>query len=377
LTERDGEQRGADAEQRHDHECGEYENERSGARTAKGDGSSVPRPPEATATGRVQSCTAVQSEGAVARYAPAALVAALLAVTAVAFVTTERLKLTPSPIVGTRVDKVFSPVCDCDTDNATVSFRLRERDVVSLEIVDGGGTRVSELARAQPEPSGRVTFFWDGRDDAGRVVPEGAYRPRVELHRERRTITLPNPIRVDVTPPHVRLVSVRPRVFSPDGDKRGDRVIVRFRSDERASGSLLVDAVQRVRLRAKKRVGRIDWFGLVDDTPVDAGAYGLSVIARDAAGNVGGPTREVTVVARYVALGRDLIETTAGARFAVLVSSDAGRVEWKLGARRGLAKPGTLRLRAPVLPGRYTLTVAANGNRDRAAVLVRPREEPE
>jgi hypothetical protein len=313
----------------------------------------------------------------VARYAPAALVALLLAATAAAFVITERLKLTPSPIIGTRVDKVFSPVCDCDTDTATITFRLRQRDVVSVSIVDQDGDRVRELARAQPAARGPVTDFWDGRDDDARVVPEGAYLPRVELQRERRTITLPNPIEVDVTPPRVTLVSVRPRVFSPDGDKRVDRVIVRYRTDERASASLLVDGVQRVRQRGRRREGRIDWFGTVEGVPIPQGTYRLSVIARDAAGNIGGPTREVPVVARYVVLGRDVVETTAGGRFAVFVSSDAARVEWTLGRRTGTARPGTLRLDAPLVPGRYTLTVTANGYRARAAVLVRRPETAE
>ncbi len=50
-------------------------------------------------------------------------------------------------------------------------------------------------------------------------MPEGRYRPRVHLASERRTIVLPNPIRVDVTPPQIELRSLRPRVFSPDGDR--------------------------------------------------------------------------------------------------------------------------------------------------------------
>lgn len=305
------------------------------------------------------------------------LVAALLAATAVAFVTTERLKLTPNPILGPRVDKVFSPVCDCDTDTASISFRLRRADVLTVHVVDGRGRAVRELARRQPAGREPVTFFWDGRDELGAVVREGAYRPRVELQRERRTITLPNPIVVDTTPPRVRLVSVRPRVFSPDGDKRADRVIVRFRADERASGSLLVDGESRVRLRGRRKEGRIDWFGVIDGKPAAQGTYRVSVIARDAAGNVGGPTRAVQVVARYLVLGRDEIETAPGARFAVRISSDVARVAWKLGDRVGTARPGTLRLRAPLVPGRYTLTVTANGYRDRAAVFVRrPEEQP-
>ena len=43
------------------------------------------------------------------RLAPAALVAALLVATSAAFVVTEKLKLTRNPIVGPRVDKIFSP----------------------------------------------------------------------------------------------------------------------------------------------------------------------------------------------------------------------------------------------------------------------------
>jgi hypothetical protein len=52
------------------------------------------------------------------------------------------------------------------------------------------------------------------------------------------------------------------------------------------------------------------------------------------------------------------------------VLSDAARVHWKLGKRTGISRPGTLKLRAPLQPGRYTLTVTANGFSDRAAVVV-------
>ena len=55
------------------------------------------------------------------RLAPAVLVAALLVATSAAFVVTEKLKLTRNPIVGPRVDKIFSPTCDCATDSATIA----------------------------------------------------------------------------------------------------------------------------------------------------------------------------------------------------------------------------------------------------------------
>jgi len=289
----------------------------------------------------------------------------------VAFVYTEKLKLTPSPILGPQIDKVFSPVCECDTDTATISFRLRSRDRLTVDMIDEDGDSVRTLVQDSPTPRGRVTIYWNGRDDSASIVPEGSYRPRVHLAAERRTIVLPNPIRVDVTPPRVELVALSPRVFSPDGDGRADRVVARYTVDERASVLLYVDGAQRVRKRGQQKAGRIEWFGLLDGEPQPQGVYRLSLGARDAAGNLGPPTPERPVVIRYVALGRERIEVVAGARFAVLVLSDAARVDWRLGARSGVARPGTLRLRAPLQPGRYTLTVSANGFDSRAAVLVR------
>jgi hypothetical protein len=218
---------------------------------------------------------------------------------------------------------------------------------------------------------GRFTTFWDGRDDGDRVVAEGTYRPEVKLLGERRTIVLPNPIRVDTTAPVVALVSARPRVFSPDGDGRRDRVAVRYRSDGPARVALYVDGVRRVQKRGQQEEGRIEWNGRTDGTSLPPGVYALDLRATDAAGNESEPSRAVDVVIRYVALGRDRIETLPGARFSVLVLSDARRVEWRLGARGGTARPGTLRLRAPLQPGRFTLVVTANGFDARAAVLVR------
>ena len=156
------------------------------------------------------------------RVAPALLVAALLAATSAAFVVTEKLKLTRSPIIGPTVAKVFSPTCDCGTASADIRFRLRTPDRVSVEIIDSGGDVVRELARDRPQSRRFVTYVWDGRDDAGRVVDEGTYRPRIHLDRQRRTIVMPNRIRVDTTAPRVVSFTARPLVISPDGDGRSD-----------------------------------------------------------------------------------------------------------------------------------------------------------
>lgn len=308
---------------------------------------------------------------AVARYAPAALVAALLAATAIAFAYTESLKLTPSPILGTEVTKRFSPVCECDTDIAVIAFRLRKADRLDVEIIDGGGDVVRQLARGEAYPRGPVALVWNGRDDANAIVREGTFRARVRLARQHRTIRLPNPIVVDTIPPKLTLTRLSPRVFSPGADNRNDRVVVGYRIDEPAQVSLFVDGIRAVLKKGQKTEGTIDWAGTRGGLALPKGSYRLRLTATDVAGNEAHPNRPRLVVIRYVALGRTRIEATPGSRLAVLVLSDAPRVEWKLGSRTGTAKPGTLRLRAPLQPGRFTLTVIANGRSARAAVFVR------
>jgi hypothetical protein len=313
---------------------------------------------------------------AVARFAPAALIAVLLVATAAAFAYTERLKLTPSPIFRTRVDKLFSPTCECATDSLKIRFRLRARDRITVAIVDRRGKVVRTLVEDRAQSRGGVTVLWNGRDDLGGVVSDGSYKPRVKLALNRRTITLPNRIVVDTTAPHVELRRFTPRVFSPDGDGRADRVRLTYRLSERARVSLYVDGERAVLKKGSKTDGTLDWFGKVDGQSAATGVHRLVLVARDLAGNLSSQTPAKRVVLRYVSLGRKRIVVNAGGRFALFVSADARLVEWHLGARVGQARPGTLHLQAPLQPGRYTLTLREHGHAVRAAVIVRPAPQP-
>ena len=299
------------------------------------------------------------------------LVVALLAATAAAFALTEVLKLQKSPITGTKVDSVLSPVCVCPTDEAVIRFKLREGDVVDVAIIDSRGEVVNTLASGSAFPAGRVTLRWDGRSDEGTVLPEGEYRPRVHLREANFTIEMPNEMRIDVTRPVVGSVRVSRRVFSPDGDGRADGIRVAYELSEEAKGLLFVNGRRRVETKFARLEGRLDWYGKADGRSLPAGRYALTVSARDPAGNVAQQTQPEAVRIRYVVLGRTRVEVGAGARFAVRVSSDAAEVRWRLAGRSGTAAPGTLRLRAPRQKGRFTLTVSANGYSARAAVFVR------
>ena len=296
------------------------------------------------------------------------LVVALLGGTAAAFAVTQGLKIEPSPILAPRIAKVFSPVCDCDTRVAAIQFRLRKPDRVRLEIVRGD-TVVRTLVPGRRLRRGRVSYTWNGRDDQGRFVPQGVYKPRVHLADQHRTIDLPNEMRVDTTAPAITLVSVAPREFSPDGDGRADGVVVSYRTSEAAHGILLVDGTRVVFTRRQLQRSRLTWNGRVDGKALRPGVHRLQLAAADRAGNISSPGKPFDVVLRYVALSRDRIVVKAGTRFGVRVSADA-RVHWRLGARAGTAKPGLVVLRAPGKPGRVPLVVWVGDHQARAVVIV-------
>jgi len=306
----------------------------------------------------------------VSRWPQLLVVLVLLGATAAAFAVTERLKLERSPITGTQVDRVFSPVCDCSHDVAVISFVLRRRETVTLDVLDKHGRSIRTIVRKRREPAGRVDYTWDGRDNLDRVVPEGVYRPRVQLERNGRTIVLPNPIRVDTTAPVITLVRVFPRVFSPDGDGRRDRVTASYRINERARAVMLVDARQRVLSKFRRLEGKLVWFGRVDGRTVRPGIYEIRLRAVDRAGNRSQRTRAVPVRVRFVELSRERIVAVAGKRFSVRVRTDAEEYGWLFAGRRGVGRRQVLVLRAPETPGPYSLFVTVGGRAARAAVEV-------
>jgi hypothetical protein len=303
----------------------------------------------------------------VVRFLPTLVVLALLGCTAAAFAVTEGLKLQKSAIANTKVDKVVAPDSVL-AKKASIRFVLRKPDRVTVEIVNGSGAVVRTLARSRRVAKGLERFSWNGRDDNGEVVPDGTYRPRVHLPREHRTILLPNPIRMDATPPLIRLVSVRPKVFSPDGDARKDFPRILYRTSERARAVVYVNGEQRAIVKRYVRAGKYDWRGRAVRR-LAPGRYRIRLRALDLATNLGPPSRAVTVIVRYVELRPHTLRLKTGARFRVRVLTDAKRYTVHLGSLHARRSARVLVLRAPK-PGRYVLRVAANGHTARAILTV-------
>jgi hypothetical protein len=292
------------------------------------------------------------------------LVLGLLGGTAAAFAVTERLKLVPSPIVAPKVTKAFSPVCrgGCTTREAEISFELRDGDRLTVSIIDENEREVARLADGERSPQGPVAFRWDGRG-AG----EGRYRARVHLANARRTIDIPNEMRLDTTPPTLTVERIWPTVFSPDGDGRADKVRAEYSLSERASVSLHHGDDTPV-VSPPRTTGKIEWYarGLLP------GLYVVSLSATDLAGNTTARLVGVTEVRlRYVELSPRRIVVPAGVRFGVRVSTDAERYRWRLGSRTGTSTGRTLALVAPERSGRYTLAVSYGDHRDAIPIFVR------
>jgi flagellar hook capping protein FlgD len=297
-----------------------------------------------------------------ARTISTALVVCLLGGTAAAFAVTQGLKSQSSPIVDTHVDKLVSPSSGL---KATIAFRLREADAMTVAVVDDGGDVVRTLQRRRRVSRGRFEFSWNGRDDAGVALPEGDYRPRIRLADERTTTTLPNDIELDTTPPSFEFGAVRPRVISPDGDGRAEAVKIRYSSGERVHALLFVDGKRRYRSRARES-GVIRW-----GEPLRPGRYRLQIAAEDRAGNVSRRAPAGTVRVRYIELARNVVRARAGLRFGVGVSTDAPNYRYRFAGRRGVRGGRFLVLRAPEQPRRYRLYVRANRHADSALVVVR------
>ena len=223
---------------------------------------------------------------------PALLAAGVLVATVIAFAVAERIKLEPSPILQPNVGAQLSVVCRCPHRLVPVAFTVRRGGSVAVKIVDGGGDVVRHLQpRRYYGRRDRVALTWDGRDDGGRRVADGEYRPRIELGR--RTIVMPNTITVDTRAPRLAVTNVSRRTISPDGDGRIDAVNIEYTTDEPARASLFVDGKRYERKKRLGTAGTFRWSGKLRGQTVREGRYTLRLRAGDAAGNFSAWSRPI------------------------------------------------------------------------------------
>jgi hypothetical protein len=308
-----------------------------------------------------------------ARLAPTIIVLALLAATAASFAVSERLKLETVPVGNVHIrNKIFSPVCACPSDRVLVQFTLHRRDHVTVTILDFNHGHVRTLPTREVHRPGKLSFPWDGRDDDGTLVPDGAYRIRIDLRTHGRVINMPNLIHVDTVKPVVTAVTApKPATISPDGDYHADSVVVGYHVSEHAHGILYLDGKILVFGRHQKLKDSFRWFGRRAGGIVPAGRHRLAVGAQDLAGNLAKPVPAGTITIRYLDVSPEVLRVAPGARVTLHLSTDARHFRWVLGRRHGFGRGRTLTLRGPVTPGRHVMYLEERGHAARVVLLVK------
>ena len=220
----------------------------------------------------------------------------LVVATLAAFFVTQRLK-NADPIVS----RVFyrpwvSPNGDGRKDAVRMRFRLPRADRVTVSVVDEGGDEVRRLADDRPLGARTHYFRWNGRADDGRLARDGAYRLRVSLRSQGRSLLAPRTVTLDTRPPAPRLVRVAPATIVPGDSGRRGRARVRYEGPSDPAPRFTVyrtspdgrvrevDSFQGPRFRRSA-----EWDGMVGSParPAPDGAYAIAVTVLDEAGNSG------------------------------------------------------------------------------------------
>lgn len=302
-----------------------------------------------------------------------AVFAALLLATFGAFFVTQRLKNEPRVVRTLSLTNLFSPNGDKRREEATIRFRLESRsDDVSVTIIDSADDTVRRLVRERHVPAERkLRFTWDGRDDAGRVVPDGSYRVRIGLRKQGRSAILVKSIRLDTTPPRPVV-----QVVNPAGTRAplvvAPGTLVRFRYLGGSAPKRLAPrfVVYRSDLNPPRIVARLVgargsrsavWDGLVAARPAEPGTYFVAARVRDRASNTGtspplrpaargAPPSRPGITVRGLAVQPPSVPVSGGARARFFVDARGQSYRWRIrrvGATRGRARFRTVR--SPVL----------------------------
>ncbi len=121
----------------------------------------------------------------------------------VAFVLTQRLKHTPTPVQEFKMDETFTPthvaaaacrgrvppgLVNSSARIEFLAFKIAQADEVTVKIVDASNHSVATIARDLPvERYKPLSLCWNGQlgaTQSGGLAPQGEYRLRVSLRNQ-------------------------------------------------------------------------------------------------------------------------------------------------------------------------------------------------
>ncbi len=340
---------------------------------------------------------------------PPVAFAALVAATVAAFFVTQHLKVATPFLQGAPapVPAAFDPlygvsgtheprVCwsrppkgqapaPIDYRATYTTFYLQHQSGhVGVYIVDGSDDIVRTIATDYDFPRTYVrnppaAFRWNGREDNGRLAPDGTYYYRVVLIGRGRTITIPRPVRIITVPPRPTVTRVSPSLISPVAATDSGtpatpaRAVIHY--DAGANAKQVDAVVIRTDLPGGPRTvfsfavaahgHRAVWNGLIRGRPAPAGIYLIGLRVIDQACDTGrfpaesppipGTTAHAGVTVRYLAAEVPSAATPAGSSVTVYVDSRRHPFRW------ALRRPPSKRVLAHGAADAYTLSVRLPG----------------
>ena len=216
----------------------------------------------------------------------------LVLATIAAFFVTQQLKSEfPLVIRFAAGPTDISPNGDGFRDSSKLGFDLSEPADVTFAIADEEGHEVRRLVDKRVlAGDAKHRFTWNGRDDEGRIVPDGSYTMRVVRRAEGRVINSIKKVDVDTRPPAVAITSARPGVIAPGLPGQAPRVRIRYRGPRNEAPEFRIfrtdDGPPRVVARFRGGPGRSAvWHGTTRGRTAGEGSYAFTVTVRDRAGN--------------------------------------------------------------------------------------------
>ena len=200
-----------------------------------------------------------------------------------------------------------SPNADGRQDTVTVSMAVTGHIRWGYEIAPVVSGAVGEKIRSGTVESKTVKLTWDGQGHGGATVPDGRYRITIwvaDVSDNRTTRTF------DIIRDTVKMsvsTSASPSVITPNGDGRGDTMVLAWSSAESAlsSGRIYNGANSIVRSWSKTGTsGSFTWNGKNNaGTWLPSGRYRYRIYTDDKAGNR-------TIVDRTVAIDKTIVSLT-------------------------------------------------------------------
>ncbi|HKC27015.1 MAG TPA: FlgD immunoglobulin-like domain containing protein, partial [Jatrophihabitans sp.] len=244
------------------------------------------------------------------------------------------------PAISSISPRLFSPNGDGRRDKATVTLSLPETQTVNLAILTASKKVVRHVVLGSLG-SGQHTWVWNGNNDSGNRVGDGAYTVKLSSTKTISGVSVPGTasggLSVDTHAPVMSSISGNGLTFYPVPDGFHDAFAPNVTLDSSATLTLMIynfagHLVRRI--DASRNAGRaaLTWGGRdAAGHLVPAGTYRYTFTAQDAAGNRRITGKYTVYVSLRRLVSRSVTLTKAANKFTKVGTNDISCTQYSTG----------------------------------------------